>query len=606
MWRHKLSEALKPFAPLDLSTTGLQQGRYLWVGPGNAEFNRLLGEPCALGRLVGEGDEAKVYQLVRLRNGSWNEVVKICKFPPDHEKYHMWLTEVRDESNPFSRLPDVERHPAWIVEVPSGAVKVQPYLLSGASHDWESALQIAPILQAMQMGDLNKAEQLTSALIQHEGERPLLLEQKAILAGVREDLELARELWAKVVRGYRSAESFNVLVAYNNYAYVLLKLYEKHFDELPGLMKLTLPDGTVLSQQIAAIGTPEQIAMDQDYSDQALEVLLEALAVEPCFLPALRRLCLLVGQHEPEAKLAVLQRIAEIDPQQESVVQEEIFEARAGVARMTQLREKAQGVEIALAAQNTLANFEATYEPPVPEGSDQATSRAFAARHYLSRGAPERALAAAEEAIKLQPDVPKYHALACDCLNALGRAEDSRERLLLLAKRFGDSSEVYESLGRACDELKLYRESCIAFLKANSCHGGPAPYLLLRISSAFRRMKQIDKAREHLQRAIEIGVDEPEALYAEQLIIRDSVDTPNQTVDALSRIAEIVDLLKAKELLEGRHLIAAAQVSCLVGDFQLAIMRLEMGLELQPDDTVIAQFLAHVHSYVESPPQVHS
>lgn len=607
MWRYRLAEALKPFTPLDLSTTDGQQGRYLWVGSGDADLNRLFGEPCALGRLIGEGDEAKVYQLIRLRNGSWNEVVKICKFPPGHKKYQTWLTEVRDESNSFSRIPEVERHPAWIVEVPGGAVKVQSYLLSGASHDWESALQIVPVLKAMQIGDLNKAEQLTNALIQQEGEQPLLVEQKAILAGAREDLEGSRELWKKVVRGYRSAESFNVLVAYNNYAYVLLKLYEKHFDDLPGLMKLTLPDGTVLSQQFAMPGTPEQIAMDQDYSDQALEVLLEALAVEPCFLPAWHKFCRLI--QEPDAKLAVLRRIVEIDPQCEPLVQDEILEAEAEVARMAQLQKEAQASEDSPSSQDVqdmLAKFEATYEPPVPDGADQAKSRAFAADYYLSRGAPERALAAADEAIELQPNVPEYHALACDCLNVLGRWEESRERLLLITKRFTDSWEVYDVLGRTCDELKLYRESCIAFLKANSCHDGSSPYLLLRISSAYRKLKQIDKARECLQRAIEVGADEAEAFYVEQLTIRDSLDPTNQSIEVLSRIAEMVETMKDKCILESRHLVAAAQVACLVGEFPLAIERLEASLRLDPNDAHIKEFLAHLRAHVESQSKAHS
>lgn len=600
MWRYRLYEALKPIVSLDLSTDTGMRGRYLWVGSGDPPFNRLFGEPCALGRFVGEGDEAKVYQLIRLRTGSWNEVVKICKFPPGHQKYKTWLTEVRDESNSFSRLPEVERHPAWIVEVPGGAVKVQSYLLSGVSHDWESALQIVPVLQAMNIGDLAKAEQLTDVLIEQQGDRPLLLEQKAILTGVRKDFECARELWAKVIKGYRSDESFNVLVAYTNYAHLLLMLYEKYFDELPGLMKIALPDDNIMSMQIADIGTPDQIAMDQDYSDQAVEVLLEALAVEPCFLPALLKLYHLIPGHEPDAKLAVLRRMIEIDSQIEPVVQDEILKAEARIAIMTQARIKAQASVDSPILRDELAKIEAAYEPPIPDGADQATSRAFAARHYLSKGTPERALAAAEEALELKPNVPEYHALACDCLSALGRREESRARLLMITKRFTDSWEVYETLGRTCYELKLYRESCIAFLKANSCHDGSAPDILLQISSAYRKMNQIDKARGYLQRAIELGADVAEVLYVEQLIIRDTFHTSNQSVVALTRVAEIVDSLKGNNLLEGRHLFTAAQVSCLAGEFSIAITQLEMGLTLDPANIHMEEFLTHVRAHVES------
>lgn len=593
MWRSRLLATLRDPIPLDLRSTEGHRNRYLWVGQGDPTLNRHYGEPCALGRLIGEGDEARVYQLLRLRTGYWNEVVKICKFPVDHPKYKKWATEVRDETNAFSKLPDVEREPAWLVEVPGGVVKVQNYIPSGISQDWESAYQIRPIVEALHRGDLDAADSLTEQMIARDGPHGLLLEQRATILGLRGDFEAARAAFDQCVRAYRSEGSFNILVAYLNYANTLMQLYDKHFDELPGLMKLTLDDGTVFSQQFAVIGSSEQLEMDRDYSDQALEVLLEALVVEPCFLPALRVLHDLTPHHEPEMRLAVLNSLIQIDPLHAGLWRQDFEEAQAALERKSDLPHSESPLPPEVL--EVLQQHEAAYEPPVPEGADQATSRAFAAEYYLSTGDLRRAEQAIHEAIELAPDEPRYHALACEVLNLQDRWSESYERLQRLSRQFTDSSAIYDVLGRTCDQLELYRESCIAFHKAFSCREDNGALILARLGNAYRRLGDFDRAQSYTRQALEISGNEPQTNYFALLVVRDALARGVIQPDAaLSESADSLSRLEAAGVLRADHFVAGAQIAYLGKQRNLAIQRLETAQRLSPKNPMIRDFLTFV------------
>src|SRR3954451_15892518 len=74
------------------------RGRYLTVD----------GVPCALGRQLGEGDEAFVFELINLRNCDRAGVIKICRHHPESPRYATWAVPYCIESNPHSAIPDVE------------------------------------------------------------------------------------------------------------------------------------------------------------------------------------------------------------------------------------------------------------------------------------------------------------------------------------------------------------------------------------------------------------------------------------------------------------------------------------------------------------------
>lgn len=596
MWRSRLAAALEEVVPLDLGTTNGLKGRYLWVGPGSSELNRQIGEPCALGRLVGEGDEARVFQLVRLRTGFWNEVVKVCKFPPDHPKYKLWAVEVRNESNRYSNLPDIEKSPAWVVSVPGGLVKVQGYVCSGSLGDWESAQKVAPVLEAIQRGDAEAADKLIEELIRTHGRHGLLLEQQAILKAFRGQFEEAKIVFEEAIGAYRAINSFNILIAYINYAKTLMHLYREHFDELPGLMKITLKDGTVLSQQLASVGSQEQLAMDQDYSDQALEVLLESLAVEPCFLPALAMIDRQFLETEPAIRIRVLQAIARIDQRTSHILAKKIEEAQCAMASM-EAKSRSVDQTIPPSVLEALKQHESTYEPPVPEGVDQAASRYFAAEYYLSKGFLEKAEEAIAEAVTLAPIEPKYHAFACDVMNAQGRWSESLEKLRELSRTFTDSCAIYEMLGRTCDQLEQHRDSCVAFHKAYSCRDDDGARILARLGNSYRKLGQLSRACDYVNEAIRLIGYEPTISYFKLLILRDGLSRNLIEGDkAIEEADAILDQVGAQVVNSGHHL-ATAQIALLVGKKTFAIEHLERAVALSPNDEKIREFLKAIRSH---------
>jgi tetratricopeptide (TPR) repeat protein len=600
MWRSKLAEALAtPLDGLMLEPGHAASRKYLWLGPGEAELNRALGEPFVLGQLIGEGDEARVYELVNLKTGSWHNVVKICKFPPDSPRYKTWLTTVRDEINPHSHLPNIEQMEAQLVSVPGGAVKLQPYVSPNPEEDWNSVLPIKDVLLAFQRGELEQASTLIDALISKYGPKAMLLEQQAIVLRANGKLEEARDVLMRAVEGYRDVGSTNILAAYANLANILMVLYEASQDDLPGMMKLTLNDGTVLRQQIGGPLSPDmseedwerQLEMDRDYTDQALEVYLEALSVEPYFLPALEGVYRLVGDVS-EMGLEILNAICRVFPQAKPLFAEEIELRQKGIQAMEDAQLSAADVNVPSDIQTLLREHSKRYKPPVPDGADQAISQALSARQYAAEGFLEKAMDAARMAVELDPECPRYLALVCDihCLmddwnQAYHVAKDGVEA-------FTDSFELYEVLGRICDQLGEYRESCIAFHKAVSCDLEGNPVLKARLGNAYRRLKKFEKSIELLVQAGATANDHDLVAYFYLLALRDHALADEsvfrkRTIDAFSEI----DRLRKIGTITANHLMVGAQMSVASRNFEAAKSYLEEAQQMDSNHAPSREFL---------------
>lgn len=600
MWRSKLSEALAtPLDELILDPGHGESGKYLWLGLGDAEQNRAFGEPFVLGQLIGEGDEARVYELVNLKTGSWHSVVKVCKFPPDSPKYKTWLTTIRDEVNPHSHLPNIEKIEAKLITVPGGTVKIQPYVSPNPEEDWNSVLPIKDVLLAFQHGEIEKASTLIDALISKYGPKAILLEQKAIVLRANGKLEESRDALMRAVEGYRDVGSTNILVAYVNLANILMQLYEASQDDLPGMMKLTLNDGTVLRQQIGgslSIDMSEedwerQMEIDRDYSDQALEVYLEALSVEPYYLPALEGVYHLVGDIS-EMGLEILYAICRVFPQAKPFLAEEIELRQKGIQAMEDAQLSAADVDTPNSIQTLLREHSKRYKPPVPDGADQAISQALAARQYAAEGFLEKAMDAAKMAVELDPKCPRYLALVCDIHCLMDDWDKAYKSAKYGVAAFTDSFELYDVLGRICDQLGEYRESCIAFHKAVSCDPDDNPILKARLGNSYRRLKKFEKSIELLIQANAIANNNDLVAYYYLLGLKDhalSNDSviAKRTIDVYSEI----DRLGKAGALTADYLMVGAQISVVGRNFEAAKNYLEKAQQIDSEHTPSREFL---------------
>src|SRR5260370_1138146 len=125
MWFSRILRLLLA-GPPEFLTLGTQPGEAAFRG----RYIRIDGFPFALGRMIGQGDEALVFELVSLRDGTCAHVLKICRYTAGSARYERWAVSVRDEPSPYADVPDVELYPARLVEVSGGIVKVQPFIAS--------------------------------------------------------------------------------------------------------------------------------------------------------------------------------------------------------------------------------------------------------------------------------------------------------------------------------------------------------------------------------------------------------------------------------------------------------------------------------------------
>jgi hypothetical protein len=145
----------------------------LGTQPGEAAFRgryiRIDGLPFALGRMIGQGDEALVFELVSLRDGTCAHVLKVCRYTPGTARYQRWAVSVRDELSPYADVPDIERYPARLVEVSGGIVKVQPFIASDPATAWATVYPAADVYRYIRQFGLEPALGLAETLLEMYG-----------------------------------------------------------------------------------------------------------------------------------------------------------------------------------------------------------------------------------------------------------------------------------------------------------------------------------------------------------------------------------------------------------------------------------------------------
>jgi hypothetical protein len=211
-WKYKILKLIsQPPEFLSLSESDDDEsyhGRYI----------RIDNLPYALGKFIGEGDEAMVYELIRLREGYFDSVIKICRYKPNHPKYTAWAKSVREEINPQSELPMVEQEEARLVRVPGGVVKVQPYLTASPDTDWRSTYPAVPVLNRIQQGNWKGALSVCNQLLKRHGKRGVLLEHKGIILLQMESYKEAVAVLEEAVEAHTKEGNTARLIAALNLA----------------------------------------------------------------------------------------------------------------------------------------------------------------------------------------------------------------------------------------------------------------------------------------------------------------------------------------------------------------------------------------------------
>lgn len=590
MWRYKL-QTLLSVAPapltLDANSQGFQ-GKYLWI----------QDEPFALGQFIGEGDEAQVFELIKLRQGVFNDVVKICKYAPSHTKYKKWANSVRDEVNPYSILPNVEQTPAHLIPVEGGVVKVQPYLSPTPEVDWRSAYPVFPILEMIRAGDLVGAILRCNEMLERHGNKGIILEQKGICLAMLGRLEDARATLEQSL-GAHTAEgnSSRLFVAYN-LATLLMRLHEAEVDNLPGMMTIQL-EGLTFRQQILEAGPPTY-----DLSDQAVEVLIDCLVLEPYYVQALLLLArILRGGGESQSMAAIAQAVDHIDP---STFHKSSLQAfRDYATRAAKPAEIGDVPEIPPHVAELLRQYDKQYAPPIPEKAAQAESFYNSATFYADQGEFERAEEAIQKAIVLEPNELRYVLALCrfDCEE--DRWECAYHRLQKVICDFTDDYRGYEAQGRVCNQLKRYRESCINFHKALACTPpkADAALIMARLGDSYRLFGQRESAFKNLRAAFATDPFEPLVVLFLVRALRDEVvrEQEQGNIEGRDRyIKEIVETLDEAELRGVRSPdfgVLRAQILIASGQLKEAIGPLEKALSMDPTHQIAATILAKLKSH---------
>ncbi len=459
MWRFKLAELLsEPPVFLSMSADhGAYHGRYLHVG----------AEPFALGRLVGEGAEAQVFELLSLRSGSFSHVIKICKHPQDSRKYRRWAKETRDEINPHSAMPAVEQEPAVVFELPCGGlVKLQRYFAIQPELAWNTYFPASEVIAHQQLGQLWEAESACCCLLDRHGRKGILLDVLAGIYAQQGDLDAARGTYEIAAAAHRADGNSLLLGTLFNLADTLLQLHQN--EQLPGTMSTKLADGTVLSQRLAPLGEE----FPPDLADIALETVVESLAIEPYFASSLALLCkFLNGGGEGESFGVVANALLMIDPlnHQAADVRQHLDQIEQ-FGRMRKKHPEDSPPEIPSEVMKHLEAHYANYEPPIPDGCETAESLYHASIYHSRRGDFERAGRDIEQACELDPNTVKYVIERADNFCRSGAWEVALALLTSMVPGFADDWSIYEALGRVQSELKKPREACIAFLKSLACN----------------------------------------------------------------------------------------------------------------------------------------
>jgi tetratricopeptide (TPR) repeat protein len=601
MWSSRILRLLLS-GPPEFLMLGTQSGEAAFRG----RYIRIDGFPFVLGRMIGQGDEALVFELVSLRDGTCAHVLKICRYTPGTPRYERWAVSVRDEQSPYADVPDVERYPARLVEVSGGIVKVQPFIASDPATAWGTEYPAADVYRYIRQYGLEHALNLAETLLEMYGMRGVLLEAKAVCLWQMDRLVEAEAAFETAIEALTAERNAARLSAACEMAAVQWEIYRNR-PPSEGELSLELPGGLTHRQIIFA--TPEEAATDDTSQDRSVMRLLEALAEEPYLVRALAPLALMIADAPAAgaAVWAVVQAIERIDPSYEDLAElrslaEEIHPAsreaddaadqRAGSG--AELDAKPTPPEI----REQLTRFDKAYRPE-PTRGQQARGRYLAAVTHLEAQRVDDAERELRAAITLDAGTLEYQIALIDLLHRSGRLEQAKRLAEETVLRFPNEPSSYEHLGDICKLSGELQDAKLAYLRALRTEPSEPWELELKLGETYRELGDVGRALSFLRRSYDHAPEEPmTAVVLAQALRADSLHAEHPDEDpAFQEAFRILESALARNPRSAELLVCIAQSQLALGRSDDAIASLRRAVDSDPQDSLAEGFLRSLEDW---------
>jgi tetratricopeptide (TPR) repeat protein len=508
MWEARLKQILgSPPEFLSLSTDPDASERY------SGRYLVFDDEPYALGRLLGQGDEALVFELIDLRGGARKHVLKISRHCPGTTKYTKWALPYRIERNPHGLLPDIEMHLAQLVTVPGGLVKVQPFVPPTGQWDWGTPSSAARVYLALESQKPEEALRIVDSLISRHGRKSILLSAKGL---VLDDLGRLEEACETLEEALELAERDNSPARLEigvRLAGVLSSIYRRAPSAADATISIRLDDGTLLSQSV--FSSPVASAQDDTLQDRALYVLFETLAVEPYFVPALFMLVeeLATSPASYIATGAILKAIRLIDPKNQFLPTEDPEIDHSSYTVPNELLpvspeeagKSTEHTQVPASIESLQEQFETHYQPDPVRGKI-AAARNQAAIAQLARGDLARAEEAARAATELDDSIADYRLTLADIWSRQGKDDAALQLLQRTSLEFSDDEAVHTALGYFHFQRGQYEAARAAYLRAltSSPHEQGAALTYHQLGRIAQEQRDFEQAQTWNRKALAI------------------------------------------------------------------------------------------------------
>ena len=244
-----------------------------------------------------------MHDLLALREGENLLMAEICQHPTGSEGYRRWQEDVKQRVGPAAE----KNIPVFAQPLRCGTVIcVYPYMSPSPETAWESLLPTHDIRTKIVSGDLDDAVALCERAIAQHGRKAILLQCLAEIRHQGGNLESARTLFLESIKAHRADGNAGLLSAMLGLAVTLIDLHGQ------GLGEVAAPGGlrpwAVLTPVSEETGT-----VPADLEDEAFEVLIETLFVEPYNPTALLLLSRMIGPWEIESLYRVTDAFLAID-----------------------------------------------------------------------------------------------------------------------------------------------------------------------------------------------------------------------------------------------------------------------------------------------------
>lgn len=559
-----------------MTAEGLR-GRYLRV----SGFD---GSPAAIGGAIGRRKDSFVYLLHVLRDGENAMAAEICEYPAGSAQYGLWLKEVE------TRVAAAAENeiPAFAEALSCGTrIFIFPSLSHSSDTDWNTPWPGAKIRAMGRAGELGAAAALAERAMAEHGRKGVLLQALAEIRQAGGEYDAARTLYLESVEAHRAEGNVGLLSALLGLATTLLN---QHAASVPWPMQVITPL------------TEDTQTFPVDQEDEAFEVLIETLFVEPYNPTGLLLLSRMIEAWEvdslyrvTEAFLAIDQDHPEADEVRErhaSVADHGRSALRQGAPRRVGPTDMPDGVAL------RLQQMEAAYEPPLPESVASARGLVATAEWRMAQGDSARAERDARRAVLRDPFDGLGHSALADILCAGGRWEEAR-RLLSEATTGGVHTwEIHVGLGRIACELNEHVESCVQFHQALALAPDQPADIKARLGAGYRKIGHLRQARAYLDAA---RAEDPGSFlgtlfllhYLKQTVVEAlEAGSADQVESAVAEVGEVVSSQAARNACHPEYLFVQAQVMAITGQLDLAEATLRQASELDPDLEHVTRFLA--------------